>query len=128
MPAQSPEELHQLFAARANGGDLDGMLALYEHEAAFLAPDGDSARGCEQIRNRFSELLSMKPHIDNLSSRIVRAGDIALLCNRWSMELELGGSTPASVAAQSTEVARRQADGSWLYVIDDPASITAAPA
>jgi uncharacterized protein (TIGR02246 family) len=128
MPARSPQELHHLFAACANSGDVDGMLALYEPDAAFISPDGDSARGGEQIRGRFSELLSMAPQISNLSSRVVRAGDVALLCNRWSMELELGESTPARVAAQSTEVARRQADGSWLYVIDDPASLTSAPA
>jgi ketosteroid isomerase-like protein len=102
------------------------MVALYERDATFVAPDGTSASGSEQIRNRFNELLSMAPRVLNAETRIVRAGDIALLFNSWSMELELEADAPMKLAAQSTEVARRQADGSWLYVIDDPASITAA--
>ena len=46
----------------------------------------------------------------------VESGDIALLSNEWTLELE--GNPVAS--AVTAEVARRQDDGTWRYVIDNP--------
>ena len=44
------------------------------------------------------------------------AGDLALMHTPWTMTMP-DGSSPAGTTA---EVARRQADGSWKYVIDNP--------
>jgi ketosteroid isomerase-like protein len=45
----------------------------------------------------------------------VEQGDLALLRNDYSLDL---GGMP--ITGCTAEVARRQADGSWLYVIDNP--------
>lgn len=55
------------------------------------------------------------------------AGDVALLSNRWHMTLGPSDGERAGLEGTSTEVARRQPDGSWRYVIDDPASTTVLP-
>ena len=48
--ATDPQELAQLLVARANVGDVDGMVELYEPNAV-LAVGGDKiARGTAQIR------------------------------------------------------------------------------
>ena len=52
-------------------------------------------------------------------------GDIALMSGDWQMRLGAEEGTGTSFESSSTEVARRQPDGSWLYVIDDPASTLA---
>jgi ketosteroid isomerase-like protein len=48
------------------------------------------------------------------------ASDLAYLSNRWSLS---GGTmpdgSPAALGATTAEVARRQDDGTWLYVIDN---------
>jgi ketosteroid isomerase-like protein len=46
----------------------------------------------------------------------VEQGDIALLSNAWIFEMD-GAAVARSVTA---EVARRQPDGSWRYIIDNP--------
>jgi ketosteroid isomerase-like protein len=66
----------------------------------------------------------MKPQITLTSSKMVVAGDIALMSNRWRMTLAGGGNEQAGFDGVSTEVARRQPDGGWLYVIDNPALAT----
>ena len=43
---------HRLFAERANAGDLQGLLALYEDGAAFVAPAGADAPGSDAIHER----------------------------------------------------------------------------
>jgi len=46
---------------------------------------------------------------------VVEQGDIALLSNRWTSTI--GDDEPSAVTA---EVARRQSDGTWKYIIDNP--------
>jgi len=127
VPVDDPEDLHRLFAELANAGDLQGLAALYEDGAAFVGPDGTDAAGSDAIRDRLEGLLAMAPRITPTSSRAVMAGDIALLSNRFHMTLGPSDGERAGLEGTSTEVARRQPDGSWLYVIDDPASSTVLP-
>ncbi|HEV3046209.1 MAG TPA: enoyl-CoA hydratase-related protein [Solirubrobacteraceae bacterium] len=118
MSASHPEQLQHLFAERANAGDLDGIVELYEPDATFTGPDGVSVVGSSAIRARLAELLALSPQIETLASETVLAGDVALISNRWRMRL--GGAADGFDGA-SREVARRQAAGDWLYVIDHPA-------
>jgi enoyl-CoA hydratase len=131
MPSYDPEELAHLFAERASAGDLEGLLALYEKDATFVGPDGEQAGGEDTIRERLRELLAAAPHVTPTGDRqLVLSGDIALMSAGWQMRLGRDDSAP-EVEGMSTEVARRQADGSWLYVIDQPKIenlISAAPA
>jgi enoyl-CoA hydratase len=136
MPSHDPEELAHLFAERASAGDLEGLLALYEKEATFVGPDGEQAGGEAAIRERLGELLAAAPQVTPTGERqLVLAGDLALMSAGWQMRFGADEGTPG-VEGSSTEVARRQADGSWLYVIDQPkiegliaaaSSATAAP-
>lgn len=131
MSAHDPESLNRLFAERANTGDLQGLITLYEDGAAFVGPDGANATGSDAIRERLEGLLAIKPQITSTSSQVVMAGDLALMSNRWRMTLGSGDGELAGLEGglegESTEVARRQGDGSWLYVIDNPTLAAGAP-
>ncbi len=67
----------------------------------------------------------MTPRISSTRSRAMVVGDIALMSGDWQMRLGADEGAGTSFESSSTEVARRQHDGSWLYVIDDPASTVA---
>lgn len=123
MRIHDPAQLARLFAERANDGDLEGMLALYEQDATFVGPDGGRASGRDAIRERLEGLLAMKPQITSTASEVVTAGDVALMSNRWRMALgasEAGDGERPQFDGASSEVARRQSDGGWLYAIDNP--------
>jgi enoyl-CoA hydratase len=127
MCVNDPEELGRLFAERVNAGDLEGLLSLYERSATFVGPDGGSASGRDAIRERLEGLLAMAPEITPTSSRAVMAGDVALMSNRWRMSLGGEDGAPTGLDGASTEVARRQPDGGWLYVIDNPSLAPTTP-
>jgi enoyl-CoA hydratase len=127
MTTHDPEALHRLFAERASAGDLDGLMALYEDGATLVGPDGVQAAGSAAVRERLEGLLAMTPRITPTSSRTVVAGDVALMANCFRMTFGQSDDS-AGFEASATEVARRQPDGTWRYVIDDPASTTASPA
>ncbi len=128
MCVNDPEELGRLFAERVNTGDLDGLLALYEESATLVGPDGASACGGDAIRERLEALLALVPEITLTSSCAVVAGEVALMSNRWRMSPGSEGHARTGLDGTSTEVARRQPDGGWLYVIDSPSIAAATPA
>jgi ketosteroid isomerase-like protein len=105
--AAEPEDLDRLFLERANAGDVDGVVALYESGAVLALADGGRAVGSEAIRDRYRQLLAAPPRFTGEVRPAVRVGDLALTSTRFS-----GGAT--------AEIARRQADGSWLWVADQP--------
>ena len=57
----------------------------------------------------------MNGQITLRSRYAIAAGGIAVLSNQWTFLV--GGEQISSVTA---EVARRQPDGGWLYVVDHP--------
>ena len=123
MPAQNPEELHGLFADTLNAGRLDALVALYEPEASLVLQPGQLVTGTEAIRQALSAFLAMKPAITVETRKILRAGDIALLYSKWTLSGTGPDGSPIRMAAQGTEVARRQPDGTWRFVIDNPYAV-----
>jgi ketosteroid isomerase-like protein len=105
--AAQPEDLGRFFVQRANAGDLEGLVALYESDAVLAVPGGAAAAGADAIRQALRRFLAGRPTVSGESQPALRLGDLALTSTRFE-----GGAT--------AEVARRQPDGSWLWVIDQP--------
>jgi enoyl-CoA hydratase/carnithine racemase/ketosteroid isomerase-like protein len=120
MSVHDPTELARLFAERASAGDVEGLLALYESDATLVGPDGEPASGEGAMRELLQGLLAATPTITPIGSpEVVMAADVALMSGRFQMSFG-GDPGGAGVEGSSTEVARRQADGTWLYAIDHP--------
>ncbi|MGY1660627.1 YybH family protein [Geodermatophilus sp. SYSU D00705] len=108
-------EIHPALEARHNDQDLEGLLALYAPDAALVELDGSTATGPEAIRAAWAGILEMKGRMTVRSRYAIEAGDLAILSNEWT--LTVGDQSMSAITA---EVARRQPDGSWLYVVDHP--------
>lgn len=108
-PALEPGDLGRFFVGRANAGDIEGLVALYEPGAVLAFPVGSVAVGHAAIRRVYEELLAARPTFAAAEAQpVLRNGDLALTSTR----LAGGGAT--------AEVARRQADGTWRWIIDQP--------
>jgi hypothetical protein len=106
-PARDPQDLEQLLVSRQRAGDVDGMAALYESHAVLDCGEGQLVRGREAIHAFFAELVATGRKFDfGVQRPAVVGGDLALTSTRLP-----DGSVTA-------EVARRQDDGTWLWVID----------
>jgi uncharacterized protein (TIGR02246 family) len=119
MPATTPEQVHRLFEDTFNAGDLDGLMELYEANAALIAQPGSVARGSEQVRAALQGFLALKGRITLDTKLVVTVGDLAYLTNTWSLRGTGPDGNPVALGAMTAEVARRQADGTWRYVIDN---------
>ncbi len=108
--AFDPQDLAKSLVARANLGDVEGMVALYEPNAVLAIGGNKVARGMAEIREFYAKLLKTGSRFTLGDQRI------ALI----SSELALT-STVLPDGTVTAEVARRQEDGSWRWVIDEPA-------
>jgi ketosteroid isomerase-like protein len=120
MPATTPEQIHRLFEEMFNAGDIDGLMTLYEPESALIPQPGRLASGNDQVREALEVYLALGGRITLDTKLVVTVGDLAYLANTWSLEGATGpDGQPLPLGATTAEVARRQPDGTWLYVIDN---------
>ncbi len=120
MPANSPEQASRLLAEAFKLGDLEAAVALYEADATFFTDPGQSVTGTAAIREAFGGFIAMKPTLNIETLVSATTGDTALTQNKWTMKATGPDGSPVDMAGQSAEVMRRQADGSWKFIIDNP--------
>ena len=122
MPAWTPEEIGKLLVEAINAGDANTAVALYEPGATFVAEPGKPVTGTAAIREVIAGFLSMKPTMTIEVPIVVEAGDTALMHSRWTLKGTGPDGSPVEMDMQGTEVVRRQANGDWLFVVDNPFS------
>lgn len=119
--ATTPDETDVLFGECVNAADLEGMLALYEPSATFVASDGTLRVGRDAIRDELAGMAAAHPHIDMGAIRVVPLADgLAMLHHDWTATFTDGDGNRTEVRGKATEIVRRQADGTWLFLLDDP--------
>ena len=119
---ESAGEIPRLFEERFNAGDLEGMLDLYEAEAALIPqPGGPPLYGKEAVRQGLTVLLAIGGKLELAESTVIQAGDVALMIHDGRLS---GGTAPDGRAidmnSRSSDVVRHQQDGTWRIVIDNP--------
>jgi uncharacterized protein (TIGR02246 family) len=126
MPAHSPEEVHLLFANAFAEANLDAILSLYEPDATLSPEPGTWVSGEAAIREALKGFFQREPEFRLKVGRVIQSGDIALLISSWVMRVkdEIGGTV--ELTGQTTDVVRKQTDGSWKLVIDNPWGIAEA--
>ncbi|WP_211240852.1 YybH family protein [Hamadaea tsunoensis] len=106
----TPEDITRLFVERSNAGDAAGVAALYEEDAVLAYPPGGQTVGRAAIEELWTKVLAGQPHFEpEAPLPTLIQGDLALTA-----------TPPKDAAGARAQVARRQADGSWLRVLDRP--------
>jgi uncharacterized protein (TIGR02246 family) len=109
-------ELHAKVQTAFNAGDVDALVALYEPDARMFHDDGTVAEGVDAIREVWAGFIALGGQIAMTTRYAVEADEVALLSNSWTFTMD-GAEAAGSI---TSEVARRQPDGTWRYVIDNP--------
>ncbi len=117
--ARKPEDCDLLLIDALNKGDLEGAMAQYETDARIVLPSGEVVSGDAAIRDVMRGYLSMKPDFSMDVTAAIN-GDIALLNSQWEVKgVDSEGNT-IFMSGSGSEVVRRQSDGTWKFMIDNP--------
>jgi uncharacterized protein (TIGR02246 family) len=116
----TPERVLEAIVAGINSGDLESLMPLYESEAAFATQPGSLAHGAPGVSEALTGFISMKGKLDLEVTRVLEVGDLALVIGVWSFNGTGPDGEPVQLAARNADVLRRQTDGTWRFVIDNP--------
>ena len=120
MSTATPEQVLESIVTGINSGNLDSLLPLYESDAAFVPEPGSLAHGQSGVSEALNGFISMNGKLDLDVTRVLEVDDLALVIGEWSFNGTGPDGEPVRLAAKNADVLRRQNDGSWRFVIDNP--------
>lgn len=124
MQARSPKEIHALIAAALNAGDREAFDALHEDRATIVVPsDGRQVSGRDATMDALDEVFALAPTVQIEVVDKLESDGLALAHGQWSLVGSNRGER-VNMAGRGTIVSRRQPDGSWQIVFDNPLSHT----
>ena len=120
MSTATPEQVLEAIVEGINTGNLEMLMPLYESEAAFATQPGSLAHGAPGVREALAGFIAMKGKLDLEVTRVLEVDDLALVTGTWSFNGTGPDGEPVRLAASNADVLRRQPDGTWRFVIDNP--------
>ncbi len=121
MTASNPQDLPALFFRVLTAGDVEAAVSLYEPDGVVALDPDRPVRGRSAIRTMLSGFLAQKPRWVLHDADVVQTDEVALVRSRWTVTVTDAAGASTKLDVQPTIVARRQADGRGLVVIDRPA-------
>ena len=120
MIPDSPEHAVELLDRAFNEGDIDAVLGFYEAAAVVVIEPGKLARGSEELRNFFARVVRSGTSAKQLRTHVIEADGLALFLSRWTLRTGTGNPDAPSQTFVATTVFRKQSDGTWKVLIDNP--------
>lgn len=120
MPINHPTEIHHQFLKAINDRDIDALIGLYDTNGVAVRLDGGECTGEAAMRAWLTGFMASVRAIDGTTRKVFVSGDIAMTSAEWTATLVGPDGSVAQQSGVTAELSRRQPDGTWLMVIDDP--------
>lgn len=116
----TPEAVHQNYSEYFRTSDLEGLVSLYEPNAVVVAEDGVQIKGTAKIREMFEDVIKSKGTLEIETLSEVQVDGLALVRVKWHLQAIGSDGNELEISNVASEVMRKQPDGNWLYIIDQP--------
>jgi uncharacterized protein (TIGR02246 family) len=122
-PAPAPagagvQQLNDAFLKALQSGDIDGIMKLYAADAVLFPPGEKVAKGLEEIRFKWNDLIQANK-ISEMALNNTRYLGSCTVSSGWgdvAMRLEpKNGKEAKNIQGRFTAVAEKR-DGKWAYV------------
>jgi ketosteroid isomerase-like protein len=122
MDQEKSAVLNALHAMTDNfqNGEIEAVMQSYEPAATVLFQPGTEVSDLKQIAANFAAFSAMNPRFSYAGHEVTVQGDIATHIAPWTMMASGPDGQPLEQSGLSVSVWRRQLDGSWKMVIDNP--------
>lgn len=116
----TPKDLLSLLGKYIDARDLDGIISIHEPNAALVEFGGGLSRGAEELRKSYTNFFKMQPKLKVNALQIVEAGGVAIIIGDYTLGYVDADGEEISSSGKFGDMVRRQPDGSWLYLLDNP--------
>jgi ketosteroid isomerase-like protein len=123
VPAIKPEDCDRLIVDAIEKGDIETSVALYEPEAVLFTEPNQLIKGHDAIRKQNEKGIAAKTKFTIHDIKTTMSGDCTLAITRMKITtVDVNPKTGKEVRnlVNTEEVVRKQPDGTWRFVIDDP--------
>jgi ketosteroid isomerase-like protein len=101
--------------------DIEGIMAAYEAGAVIVFEPGIPLSDEGTVRKRFQEMFALNPRFEYPNGHeVFITGEIAVHIAPWHMMGQAPNGASITDTGLSVAVLRRQSDGIWLMIFDDP--------
>lgn len=102
------------------GGDIDTVMQSYEPGAAVMFEPQKPINDADPLHQMFTMAAGMKPTFTYSGHEVFVANDIGLHLSPWTMSATAPDGTAVEQTGLSVAVFRKQPDGQWKMVLDNP--------
>ncbi len=120
MLPRDPQDWPSVFTQHLNAGDLEKVISLYEQDARFVAPSGQTLVGVKPIGEVIAGLIRSNTKMESRVLRAVTLDDLAVLYTDFDGTTNDASGKKIELRSRAIEVLRRQPDGGWKLIIGDP--------
>lgn len=120
MSYSTPALLFDAVVKSRNDGDLATYLSCYETDATIVIQPGTVASGQDGLRGFFAFFTSLKPIFTVVRREFIEGSHVTLHMSDWTLTGNDGSGQQIAWTGRTTDVLRKQPDGSWLVSLDNP--------
>lgn len=100
--------------------DIKGVMDSYESNALVVFDPQNPIQDDELLKERFVQSFGISPRFEYSGHEVFVNGDIGVHLAPWTMTATAPDGTSVKQTGLSIAVLRKQEDGRWLMVFDDP--------
>jgi ketosteroid isomerase-like protein len=100
--------------------DINGVMSSYESNAVIVFEPEKPVSDRDAIREGFFSFFAVNPKFEYSNHEVFINGDLAMHFAPWTMTGNAPDGTEIKQSGLSVAVLRRQIDGKWLMVFDNP--------
>jgi len=100
--------------------DIDGVLATYEDDAIVMFEPQKPVSGKDNLKKVFTQFAKMNPKYTFTGHEVYVSGNIATHIAPWTMVGQMPDGSKIEQSGLSIAVLKKQADGTWLMIQDNP--------
>jgi len=121
----NPDEADEYFMDCIREGNLKNAMTCFDQEAIYMDKDGIAISGLDNIEKVVANLCNMKPDIKIYKHKNLAVGkDLIYRLDKWTMTAtDLHGNL-INMKGASAHIMRKNADGIWLWLVDNPFALT----
>lgn len=118
---KDPDGADEYFLNCVRNGDLNNAMTCFDPEAIYIDKDGNAINGLANIEKLVANLCNMKPDIKVYEHKISPVGnDMMYWLDKWTLTAtDLQGNL-INMKGASANMMRRNNDGVWLWLVDNP--------